>query len=535
MLDWEVIGWYTYEFAVSAFQYSILNFLPILVTNQASDYTKEKYPNNTWAVNYAEVGECSKAGLYNFSTCDAGGGEWDATWKEDAQSISFFGVNHNYASIVQSAVFVSIVLEIIFLVLMGPLADYRNFRKNLLILFHLSACVCLFAVYFLKDPGHYQINAVILIASNLFFGLAGIFYNSYLPLLVQETVARKTRTEEVVETGHMIEMVATRTSSGDLEYTNNDSSREIQEATSTVNSVKQESGKIVRKTANHLSTIGFVSGFVGILLIMGMNAAILFTTEDKTNYTSTRANILADTGWLVIFGLVAFYFLKPRRGLDADSAVFFVGMKRLWGTLKKGKQLSQLFLFLGAYFVYSDGFSTTSAAAIQFALVEMKLELTQVMTGVIATPIAAIIGCKLFEWLNRSKGICEKTIVLCCNLCVGVVPIYGYFFMTEPIEFYVAAAIVGFFSGPTQAYTRSIFATVIPQNHESEFFSLFEVTNKGTAWLGPLIISIVLNITGSYRDAFIAIAPFFYIGAAILWFFDYNQARKQRDEFVDST
>ena len=38
-MDYELFGWYFYEFAMSAFQYSILNFLPILITNQAKNYS----------------------------------------------------------------------------------------------------------------------------------------------------------------------------------------------------------------------------------------------------------------------------------------------------------------------------------------------------------------------------------------------------------------------------------------------------------------------------------------------------------------
>ena len=144
-MKYEIKGWYLYEFAMSAFQYSILNFLPILITNQAYDYSLN---NNT--------------------------------------QVTFFGINHNYASVTQSAVFISIFLEVIFFILLGPLADYKHFRKNLLIVFHCIACLVLSLVYFLKESQYYELNAIILICSNLFFGIASIFYNSYLPLFIEE-------------------------------------------------------------------------------------------------------------------------------------------------------------------------------------------------------------------------------------------------------------------------------------------------------------------------------------------------------------
>ena len=65
-------------------------------------------------------------------------------------------------------------------------------------------------------------------------------------------------------------------------------------------------------------------------------------------------------------------------------------------------------------------------------------------------------------------------------------------------------------------------ATIIPVGRESEFFALFEITDKGTAWLGPLILSVVFNTTGSFQNFFIN-CTFFYIGASILYFFEHKK------------
>ena len=36
---------------------------------------------------------------------------------------------------------------------------------------------------------------------------------------------------------------------------------------------------------------------------------------------------------------------------------------------------------------------------------------------------------------------------------------------------------------------------------ESKFFSLYEVTDKGTSWLGPLIIAAVQEATGALQSS----------------------------------
>ena len=274
--------------------------------------------------------------------------------------------------------------------------------------------------------------------------------------------------------------------------------------------------------SNNVSANGFIAGFISILLIIAVNIGIVFSISDK-NYESTRVNILFDTLWIFIFGCMSFFLLKQRTGLELSSDIICVGTKQFTNLFKQRNNLSQLFIFLGAYFFYSDGYGTISAAAIQFAIVELKMQISEIMLGMTAIPICAILGCKIFEYINSNNYILEKNIIIICNLIVGLIPIYSFFFLRHKIEFYIISAIVGFLTGPVQAFTRSIYATIIPLGRESEFFSLFEITNKGTAWLGPLIISVVLNTTGSFRNAFLCIAPFFYIGSVILYFFEHQK------------
>ena len=73
----------------------------------------------------------------------------------------------------------------------------------------------------------------------------------------------------------------------------------------------------------------------------------------------------------------------------------------------------------------------------------------------------------------------------------------------------------------------------IPKGHESEFFSFYEVTDKGTAWLGPLVVGIVNDQTGSMRNAIMSMAAFFVIGLVLLARVDVDSAVTEKHDFEE--
>ena len=57
---------------------------------------------------------------------------------------------------------------------------------------------------------------------------------------------------------------------------------------------------------------------------------------------------------------------------------------------------------------------------------------------------------------------------------------------------------------------------MIPEGKEAAFFGLYEVSERGTSWMGPLLFSIVVASTGSYRQALLSLTVFFVVGLLIL-------------------
>ena len=94
----------------------------------------------------------------------------------------------------------------------------------------------------------------------------------------------------------------------------------------------------------------------------------------------------------------------------------------------------------------------------------------------------------------------------------------------SPLWFYVLAVLIGFVLGGTQALSRSMFSQLIPTGKEAEYFSLYEISERGTSWLGPLLFGLVFQITGSYRSAIASLVVFFVVGGLLLSRVDMRRA-----------
>src|SRR3972149_5600724 len=91
-------------------------------------------------------------------------------------------------------------------------------------------------------------------------------------------------------------------------------------------------------------------------------------------------------------------------------------------------------------------------------------------------------------------------------------------------QFFVLGAVIALVLGGSQALSRSVYSLMIPKGQEAEYFSLYEVSERGTSWLGPLLAGVALQFTGSYRIAIISLVVFFLIGIAILMFTNIRRA-----------
>jgi UMF1 family MFS transporter len=78
--------------------------------------------------------------------------------------------------------------------------------------------------------------------------------------------------------------------------------------------------------------------------------------------------------------------------------------------------------------------------------------------------------------------------------------------------------VIALVLGGSQAISRSIFAQMIPAGREAEFYSFYEVSDRGTSWLGPAVFAITNQMFGSLRPAILSLIVFFVAGLIALPF-----------------
>jgi UMF1 family MFS transporter len=57
---------------------------------------------------------------------------------------------------------------------------------------------------------------------------------------------------------------------------------------------------------------------------------------------------------------------------------------------------------------------------------------------------------------------------------------------------------------------------MIPKGREAEYFGVYEISDKGTSWMCPLLFGLALQFTGNYRLAILSLIIFFAAGLLVL-------------------
>jgi UMF1 family MFS transporter len=153
------------------------------------------------------------------------------------------------------------------------------------------------------------------------------------------------------------------------------------------------------------------------------------------------------------------------------------------------------------------------------------MPLSQLTLAILMVQFVAFIGALVFsqiaKWLS-AKGAVLVSLVIWTGVIVAM-----YSAVRSATGFFIAAAVVAIVMGGSQALSRSLFSLMIPPGKEAEYFSLYEISDKGTSWLAPLIFGLALQFTQSYRVAMLSLIVFFLVGLLVLTRVDVARAARE--------
>ena len=119
-----------------------------------------------------------------------------------------------------------------------------------------------------------------------------------------------------------------------------------------------------------------------------------------------------------------------------------------------------------------------------------------------------IIGCFI---LGRYEDIIGsfKTVVICI---LGLMVVTFLLFWIKKVSlFWILSLAIGFFIGPIQASSRSVLVKEIKAKNQLSAFGLYSMFGNICSVLGPLLIGVIIDFSGSIRMGMLIIPIFFFL------------------------
>jgi UMF1 family MFS transporter len=364
------------------------------------------------------------------------------------------GVPVRAGSFFAYSVSASVILAIFVMPLAGAAADRTGRKKPLLAAAAYVGAAATAGMFFL-DGDRYLLGGLLLIVANASLAVSMALYNSYLPQIAPP------------------------------------------------------------EERDAVSSRGWAFGYAAGSLVLVANL-VLFTAHDSFGLSESAAVriCLASAGiWWGAFTLVPLRALRDRRTAPTGPPVN--GWRQLASTVRDMRRQPLTLAFLLAYLVYNDGIQTVISQASVYGSEELGLDQSTLIVAVLLVQVLAVAGALGMGRLARTYGA-KRTILgslVAWTATLGA----GYFLPAgAPVWFFVLAAGIGLVLGGSQALSRSLFSHLVPSGKEAEYFSAYEMSDRGMSWLGPLLFGLTYQLTGSYRDAIVSLVAFFVLGFVLL-------------------
>jgi UMF1 family MFS transporter len=428
--------------------------------------------------------------------------------------VYLLGVPIRYDSYFTYLISASVLLQVTFLPILGALADYSHLRKRLMQFFCTLGAVATILLFFVT-PGLHWLAGLFFLTANLAFGASVVFYNSYLPNIASED------------------------------------------------------------QRDRVSAYAWAMGYLGGGLLLVINLILyLFAGKFGLSEALVARISLASAGvWWLGFSFITFARLRGRqtaRQLPPGDNYLTIGFKQLAHLIgisnttvtslmllpvaipilfllrvpiviallpalgpigilvifiyKKSKTLPEAMKYLVAYLLYNDGIQTVIAVSAIFAAEELGMSSTNLILVILMIQFVAFGGALGFGRLAGRLGT-KRAILLSLVIWCGCV-IYAAVGMKSTavvlgmeqrqLEFWSLGFVIALVMGGSQALSRSLFAQMIPRDQEAEFYSFYEISERGTSWMGTFLFGLVNQLTGSLRMGIVSVIVFFVLGLVLL-------------------
>lgn len=198
------------------------------------------------------------------------------------------------------------------------------------------------------------------------------------------------------------------------------------------------------------------------------------------------------------------------------------GLASLAATIGHLRRYRQVAIYLIAHMIYTDGLNTIFAIGGIYVAVTFGMEFDEILLFGIGMNVTAAAGAFAFGWADDRIGS-KRTILIALVSIIAIGT--GIVLATTKTQLWTLAIPLGLFVGPAQSASRSLMARLAPPQMVAEFFGLFALSGKATAFLGPAVFGLVTEVTASQRLGMAATLIFVALGALVLLCVDDPQRR----------
>lgn len=366
----------------------------------------------------------------------------------------------------------SVFLQTLMFPLLRAAADYSRFRKALMMAFCFAGAAATCLLFFLSART-YIAGGLLFIAANVCFGAALVLYNAFL------------------------------------------------------NDVAPASMR------NAVSSRGYALGYLGGGALLACNLVLILAGPGigVSKDLAVRLSLLSAGLWWAGFGAFAFSRLRsrpPSQAVPPDASAVGTALRGLGRSFAHLGRLPHTLRFLAGYMLFNDGIQTVISISSVFLAQELFVarglpaDESFLISLILMVQFVGVGGALLFERIARAIST-KNAILLSLVLWTGIV-IYAYGFLQNTTQAWAMGAVIALVLGGSQALSRSLFSLMIPVGLEASFFGLYEITERGTSWIGPLIFGAVVAATNSYRQAILSLIVLFLSGMVVLALTDTDRA-----------
>ncbi|KAF8576741.1 autophagy-type protein 22 [Ramaria rubella] len=530
-------GWLTYTFACEVFAVVALGmFLPICLEQFAQDHGF-MLPEKTTKCS-------SKRGVSSNA--------------EDERCVVKIGwVWIDTASFSLYVFSISVALQALTVISMGGIADNPMYRKPLLLTFaYLGAFSATFFLLLPSSSPIWPVVGLLACGANVGFGASFVALNSYLPSIARETKEVRQAWQALLNSR---QQESEASGAQEMPFTSVDPLSPL------TNGPEAYHAAVARSTSK-ISSFGIAIGYTAGIVVL-ISTLVPVTLLHSSTF-SLRLAIGMSGIWWGVGTIPAGIWLPSGAALKSVEGAEDVRVKETrpwsWSGEIKGawirlgsmlrwreiKRLPNTFWYLAAWFLLSDGFSTITSSAILFGKTTLHMPSSKLVLVGILAPLSGIFGSLAWPVVQRRIGWSDLRMIKLLVVLVSLIPLYGclgflpifqrekgaggvpFGGLTTHGEMYALAVVFGFIHGAFQGYSRSLFSFLIPPGEESRWYGLYSITDKSSSFFGPLIVGLISDRTGNFRNVFFFLTAIMWISLPLLARVDVLQGQEDARQYI---